>query len=104
MENKREIEGLEVKNKALNTITQVLRAQLSEKYSELSNMTKELRNLENIKDRKNDSGYYSRTDTPTTFLDSIFPRSTLNKATEYLTSYKKIKKQSMDWKFKGQKS
>ncbi|WP_353271586.1 hypothetical protein [Wolbachia endosymbiont (group A) of Rhorus exstirpatorius] len=89
---------------ALNAITQVLRAQLSEKYSELSNMTKELRNLENIKDRKNDSGYYSRTDTPITFLDSIFPRSTLNKATEYLTSYKKIKKQSMDWKFKGQKS
>lgn len=88
LENKREIEELEVKNKDLNTITQVLRAQLSEKYSELSNMTKELRNLENIKEQKNDSGYYSRTDTPTTFLDSISPRSTLNKAKECLTSYK----------------
>ncbi|WP_353277790.1 hypothetical protein [Wolbachia endosymbiont (group A) of Agelastica alni] len=96
LENKNKIEGLETKVKELDEAKQKLEVQLSEKDLELTNIKQELENLKNEQAQKNDSGYYSDTNTPTTFSGSLSPESILNGSVEHLEPYKENQKRQTE--------
>lgn len=96
-ENENRIKELETGTEKLNSENQVLRTQLLEKDLELTK-----RNSENVKGRKNDSGFCSGINTLTTLKGSLPTGPTLDGAVKRLESYKKNQEMQTEATLEGQ--